>query len=97
MSTLNEKQRRFTKMVAELIQYAYANGYEMTFGDAYRDDRCAYGQPFSLHRKRLAIDLNLLKTEYGCKELLTTSKPENSGNHSADRGVVDSMTETIIR
>lgn len=57
--TLREKQSRFVSMVAELIQFAYSHGYELTFGDAYRDERCTYGQPFSLHRKRLAVDLNL--------------------------------------
>ena len=37
--TLGEKQRRFTKCIGMLIGYAYANGYELTFGDAYRDPR----------------------------------------------------------
>lgn len=59
--TLGQKQRRFTLMVAELIQYAYSMDYEMTFGDAYRDPRAPYGHPDSNHRKRLAIDLNLFK------------------------------------
>ena len=57
--TLREKQSRFVWMVIELLQKARDMGYELTFGDAYRDPRCSYGQPFSLHRKRLAIDLNL--------------------------------------
>ena len=48
-------------MVAQLVGKAEELGYELTFGDAYRDPRCQYGQPFSLHRKRLAIDLNLFK------------------------------------
>lgn len=49
-------------MVCEqLIPFIFSNGYEVTFGDTYRDSRCAYGQAFSLHRKRLAIDLNLFK------------------------------------
>ena len=46
-------------MIAELILYAKTSGYELTFGDAFRDDRCPYGQKFSLHKKRLAIDFNL--------------------------------------
>jgi hypothetical protein len=48
-------------MIGDLIGYVYANGYELTFGDAYRDPRVEYGHPHSLHRKRLAIDLNLFK------------------------------------
>lgn len=65
--TLGEKQRLFTLLVAEFIQWIYDNGYEATFGDAYRDPRAfgpmgerkAYGHPKSGHKYRLAIDLNL--------------------------------------
>ena len=56
---LGDKQRKFTRMVAHLIQYAYSIGFEMTFGDAYRDERVTYGHRKSLHRSRLAVDLNL--------------------------------------
>lgn len=67
--TLGEKQRRFTRMVGYLIEWAYENGYELTLGDGYRDPRVfgqvgehrGYGRPRSLHKKRLAIDLNLFK------------------------------------
>lgn len=67
MMTLGQKQRKFTLMVAQLIQYAYSRGYEMSFGDAYRDPRLhgeigvkiGYGHPKSAHKHRLAIDLNL--------------------------------------
>ncbi|MFW8205392.1 M15 family peptidase, partial [Klebsiella pneumoniae] len=34
--TLSEKQQRFTSMIALLIQYANANGMQLTFGEAYR-------------------------------------------------------------
>jgi hypothetical protein len=34
--TLSEKQRRFTRMIADLIVWAYAHGYELTFGEALR-------------------------------------------------------------
>jgi hypothetical protein len=61
METLSEKQKKFVRMIARLIYWAYDHGYELTFGDAFRDERCAYGQPFSLHRKRLAVDFNLFK------------------------------------
>jgi hypothetical protein len=59
--TLREQQSRFVVMVGELLTQAEALGYELTLGDAYRDPRVPYGQPRSLHRQRLAIDLNLFK------------------------------------
>jgi len=56
-------------MVADLIIYAYDHGYELTFGDAYRDPRLhgdmgeprGYGRPRSNHKARLAVDFNLFK------------------------------------
>lgn len=64
--TLGEKQRLFTRLVGKLIEYAYASGYELTFGDAYRSPQQARlnaqagsGIVNSLHCERLAIDLNL--------------------------------------
>lgn len=61
MSELLDKQMLFAQMVACLIQEAKRLGYEVTLGDAYRDPRTPYGHPRSLHRFRLAIDLNLFK------------------------------------
>lgn len=66
---LGNKQRKFTLMVAQLIQWAYSNGYELTFGDAYRDPRLhgevgkkiGYSSANSLHKERLAVDFNLFK------------------------------------
>lgn len=65
--SLGDKQRRFAFCVSELIQYAYACGYELTFGDAYRDPRVhgefskkdSYSAAKSVHKLRLAVDLNL--------------------------------------
>jgi hypothetical protein len=34
--TLRQKQSIFIFLVARLIIFAYENGYEMTFGEAYR-------------------------------------------------------------
>ena len=67
--SLGQKQRRFTGMVAQLIAFAYASGYELTFGDAYRDPRVhgkvgekkSYSSANSVHKSRLAVDLNLFK------------------------------------
>ena len=63
--TLGEAQRAFTLDVALLIEHAYALGYALTFGDAYRDPRVTYGHPNSVHRKRLAVDLNLFEKVNG--------------------------------
>lgn len=59
--SLREKQSKFVWMIADLIIFAQENGYELTFGDAYRDPRCPYGHPKSLHKMRLAVDFNLFK------------------------------------
>lgn len=64
---LGELQKKFTINVAYLIGYAYARGYELTIGDAYRDKRVhgkfgvksSYSAASSVHKVRLAIDLNL--------------------------------------
>jgi len=67
--TLREKQARFCRMTADLITYAFDMGYELTYGDAYRDPRVfgelgedlGYGHPNSNHKSRLAVDFNLFK------------------------------------
>ena len=71
MSSLGEEQRKFTLMVAQLILFAYAKGYELSFGDAYRSPRVfghmgtkkegSYGRASSNHKARLAVDFNLFK------------------------------------
>jgi len=64
--TLGEKQRLFVSLVGDLIRWAYANGYEFTFGETVRSREEAaanvaagVGTINSLHIIRLAIDLNL--------------------------------------
>jgi len=66
--TLGDRQRKFTRMVALLIQYAYERGYELTFGEAWRTPEQAQrnaeagtGIANSLHCDRLAVDFNLFK------------------------------------
>ncbi len=62
--TLGQKQRAFAQCVGLLITKAYNMGFEVTLGDAYRDPR-VYGEwgekDKSLHKLRLAIDLNLFQ------------------------------------
>jgi hypothetical protein len=66
--TLREKQSRFTRLVGMLIEYAYAQGYELTLGEAWRSPEQAQrnaqagkGIANSLHAERLAVDLNLFR------------------------------------
>ena len=59
--TLGDKQRKFTKMIAELILFAYDQGYEITLGHALRCDCCPVGRKQSNHKQKLAMDLNLFK------------------------------------
>ena len=66
---LSETQRKFPLMVAELIRRSYADGYELTFGEAFRTEeqqrlyvRSGRSRTMSsLHMKRLAIDFNLFR------------------------------------
>jgi hypothetical protein len=48
-------------MLPRLIDKFYELGYTLSLGDAYRDERCNYGHQNSLHKIRLAIDLNVFK------------------------------------
>lgn len=66
--TLGEKQKEFAQNVASLIQELYLEGYDVTFGEAWRPEwvaeeyaRQGKGIVNSLHTLRLAIDLNLFK------------------------------------
>jgi hypothetical protein len=66
--TIGQKQRKFTRMIGLLIEFAYSKGYELTFGEAWRPEetaefyeRTGKGISNSLHTKRLAVDFNLFK------------------------------------
>ncbi len=61
MSELSIKQRKLVRLVPRLIDKFYELGYELSFGDAYRDPRCDYGHQNSSHRRRIAIDFNIFK------------------------------------
>lgn len=73
---LGDKQRLFASMVPRLIDKAIELGYEVTLGDAFRDPRShgkigekgAYGNRFSCHKLRLAIDLNLFLNGKYCTD-----------------------------
>lgn len=66
--TLRQKQSVFARLVAQLINRALREGYEVTLGEAYRSPeeaarlaKLGKGVRNSLHTQRLAIDLNLFK------------------------------------
>jgi len=75
---LEDEQELFASNVAKLIEYIYLHGYRCTFGEAYRTQEQAmiYAQEGkgivnSLHRERLAVDLNIFDAN---DKLLTTVK-----------------------
>jgi hypothetical protein len=66
--TVGELQRKFARMVGVLLNVIYEDGYECSFGEAFRtpeqaawNARDGSGISNSLHCIRLAIDLNLFK------------------------------------
>lgn len=66
--TLAEQQFLFTKLIGELIRFAYSQGYALSFGEAWRTPQQARwnaangtGIVHSLHIERLAVDFNLFK------------------------------------
>jgi hypothetical protein len=65
--TLGDKQRKFSLMIAKLIQFAYDQGYEITCGDFFAHDG---HKDNSFHYKKLAADLNLFKN----RKYLTKTK-----------------------
>lgn len=69
MSELGDKQKKFMRLLPQLLEFIHDNGYEVSGGDLYRDPRVfgmmgshnGYGRALSNHKIRLAIDLNLFK------------------------------------
>ena len=59
--TLGEKQEKFSLMLSELIQWAYSQGYKIRLGHVLRCADCRTGSEVSLHKVKLAADLNLFK------------------------------------
>lgn len=78
--SLGSQQREFTLALADLITFAYSEGYELTLGDAWAKDGHSKN---SFHYKRLAIDLNLFKDgEY----LISTEAHRPLGAFWKERG-----------
>ena len=88
---LSEKQAIFTRAYPLLMLYAQYIGYELTDGDAYRDDRCDYGHPQSTHRSRLARDFNIFKDG----EYLTGDKAKTAFHELHDFADMLGMSKRI--
>ena len=56
--SLRKKQAKFARLVAQLITWIFAQGWEVTFGEGFDDDGKGHMRG-SLHYLRLAQDLNL--------------------------------------
>jgi len=65
--TLGQQQRLFVRLQAQLVLWVYERGYELSFGDAFRDPRVhgeygekkSYSSSLSKHKQRIAVDYNL--------------------------------------
>lgn len=66
--SLGSKQEDFMVALGKLLVYAHAKGYRFRGGDLFRDPRVhgehgtknGYGASESVHKLKLAIDLNLV-------------------------------------
>lgn len=67
--SLSDRQKIFTRNIGKLIEFAYANGFELTFGEVYRtlEQQKIYfnsGRSKTMksrHLDRLAVDFNIFK------------------------------------
>ena len=59
--TLGQKQEDFALMVTLLLIEAHNLGYQVRLGHAMRCRDCKTGKANSLHKEKLAIDLNLFR------------------------------------
>ena len=66
---LREAQQIFCLNIAKLIQWAFVQGYELTFGESFNASKTGHKKN-SNHYIRLAQDLNLFKDD----EYLTDSE-----------------------
>lgn len=80
---LGAKQELFSIMIAQLIVWAYEQGYKVRLGHAMRCRDCPVGRKTSLHKDKLAADLNLFKDG---KYLTTTEDHRPLGEHWEQMG-----------
>ena len=65
--TDREKQSKFMRMLAQLINFATVQGYELTGGDLWSKPEYKAHSRNSFHYRRLAIDLNLFRDGHYCE------------------------------
>jgi len=70
MSVLRDKQAKHVRMTALLILYIYERGYTAAWGHAQRCEDCKIGAVRSLHKSKLAVDIDIFKNN----KLLTETK-----------------------
>ena len=59
--SLGKHQEKFSRMVPRLLDKAHELGYEVRLGHCMRCRDCPTGRKTSLHKDKLAIDINLFK------------------------------------
>ena len=57
--TLGEKQRLFSKLVPRLIDRIFESGFECSIAFVKRCEECKVGKVNSVHKLKLAIDIDL--------------------------------------
>lgn len=63
-----QKQIAFTRAISKLLSFAEQRNYGLTFGDAWDSDGDGGHMDHSLHKQRLALDLNLFLQDPISKE-----------------------------
>lgn len=74
--SLGKKQEKFMRLLPRLIDKAHELGFEVRGGDLFRDPRTngqhgekkGYSAKNSVHKLKIAIDLNLFKDGKFCKD-----------------------------
>ena len=61
MSVLSDKQFKHSRMIALLILYIYERGYTVAISHCERCKDCPVGKEKSLHKSKLATDLDIFK------------------------------------
>lgn len=57
--TLGKKQEKFSRMLVYLLVYIHSKGYNVRMGHVFRCDDCNTGKEHSVHKLKLAVDINL--------------------------------------
>lgn len=78
MSKLGELQEEFALKLAKLIIYINESGYQVRLGHVMRCPDCSVGNRNSLHKLKLAADINLFKDG---KYLVTSEEHLHFGNY----------------